>query len=234
MPVCEVTQLRNAGLYLTHARELYGDEFAGIRSHVIEWLESDTVQAECRKFAEGTRVADIKPFTIKYREHRLRVYEHDDPLLLLDNAAVRSIVEEAIGTPKCICIDLWHNPPGCNQHAPLWSQSWHRDPEDSSPIKVFIYFAKVDEESGPFEYVLGSPWMFYDVCPPCSYPAKPIDTGAIPERMFVKVTGGPGTVAFANTSGIHRGGHGAKPRTMAVLTYVPEQSPATILYRVNR
>ena len=233
-----MTHLHNAGLYLTHARELYGEaEFALVLSHVRRWLASDKVQEECRKFATGTRDGGLKDFVINYAmadtQTRKRVYAKDDPLLTLANDKVRSIVEAAIGPAKLICVDLWHNPPNCSAKEPQWSQSWHRDPEDPNVVKTFIYFADCWIPNGPFEYVLGSHLAWWDLCPPGKYPDKPIDDTAIPAALFTKVIGKCGTVAFCQTSGLHKGGHGSEARTMAVLSWVPGQSPAKTLFTVQ-
>jgi hypothetical protein len=232
------TTLYNSGLYITTARELF-DGFGDVHAHVDWWLKSESVQEECRKFASGTRDGGLKAFVIKYKTpdaNGVRHYDKDDPLLTLVNPKLQAIVESAIGPAKCICLDLWHNPPNCCSKDPKWSQSWHRDPEDSQIVKVFVYFSEVDKDSGPFEYVLCSHLNWWDLCPPQpkGYNENPIDVSQIPPALFAKVTGGPGTVAFCQTSGLHKGGHGEKARTMAVITYVPEQSQARMLFTVDR
>jgi hypothetical protein len=232
-----MSQLHNSGLYVTHARELYGEaEFALVLSHVKQWVRGEHVAEETRKFHAGIRDGGLKAFVIKYAatdEKGVRHYAKDDPLLTLANDKVKAIAESAIGPARLLCVDLWHNPEGCNQREKVWSQSWHRDPEDPQPVKVFVYFSEVDEASGPFEYVLCSSWCYFDVCGPCRYPAEPIDDTRIHPQLFAKVTGKTGTVAFCQTSGLHKGGHGEKARTMAVLTYVPEQSPARNLFTIK-
>jgi hypothetical protein len=233
-----MTQLYNAGLYVTSAEHIYGtaDPFLECIHHVNSWHKSDAVQAEVAKFHAGTRDGGLKAFVIKYKTpdaNGVRHYAKDDPLLSLLNPKVQAIVESAIGPARCICVDLWHNPAGCNQKEKVWSQSWHRDPEDPNVCKVFVYFSEVSEDSGPFEYVLCSHLNWWDLCPPQRYPAETIDDSVIPSQLFAKVTGGPGTVAFCQTSGLHRGGHGEKARTMAVLSFVPEQSQARTLFAIE-
>jgi hypothetical protein len=232
-----MTQLYNAGLYVTQADELYAPGFGTICAHVNYWVNSDYAKEEVAKFHSGTRDGGLKSFVIKYAtpdQNGVRHYHKVDPLLSLLNPKVQSIVESAIGPARCICVDLWHNPAGCNQKEKVWSQSWHRDPEDPNVCKVFVYFSEVSEDSGPFEYVLCSHLNWWDLCPPCRYPPETIDDSVIPSRLFAKVTGGPGTVAFCQTSGLHRGGHGEKARTMAVLSFVPEQSQARTLFMVDQ
>ena len=233
-----MTQLYNAGLYVTDGAKLYSGEFIVCCAHVFTWRDSDAVQAEVAKFHAGTRDGGLKAFVIKYREpdqNGIRWYAKDDPLLLLHNPKVQAIAESAIGPARCLCIDLWHNPPNCKSKDPKWSQSWHRDPEDSQIVKVFVYFSDVDEQSGPFEYVWCSHLNWFDLMPPQpkGYNENPVDVSQIPPALFAKVTGGPGTVAFCQTSGLHKGGHGEKARTMAVITYVPEQSVARTLFEVR-
>ena len=228
-----MTNLHNTGLLRTHARDLFSEaDFALLLDQTERWLESDRLQEEVRKYQAGTRQADFKPFCIRYSEKR--EYKSNDALLPIANEPkLRAIVESAIGPAKLYCVDLWHNPAGCNQRQKVWSQSWHRDPEAAQLIKAFVYLSNVDEDCGPFEYVLCSPWCFFDVCPPGSYPGDKFDQSVIPEQLFVKAAGKRGTVVLANTSGLHQGGHGSKPRTMAVLTFVPETHPVGPLYKVK-
>ena len=99
----------------------------------------------------------------------------------------------------------------------IYSQRWHRDPEDRKLCKVFLYLNDVDEGTGPFMYVRGSQeggkWRYW-------YPQVGLRGGAIPSDADVKNhippediiigTGRSGTLIFCDTSGLHRGGYATK------------------------
>lgn len=95
------------------------------------------------------------------------------------------------------------------------SQLWHRDrPEDHSIVKVFVNLTDVGEGSGPLQYVRGShrgrlrTESFEQSFDGIGHRISDADV----ERRFPpasRETGsGPvGTVIFADTRGLHRGGH---------------------------
>jgi len=92
------------------------------------------------------------------------------------------------------------------------SQRWHRDPEDRKMCKVFIYLNDVDEGAGPFVYVPGSQrggkygTLFPQRPPRGVYPEAGEVEKKIPAEEMKPFTGKAGTVIFADTSGIHKGG----------------------------
>ena len=105
---------------------------------------------------------------------------------------------------------------------PISSQRSHRDPEDKKLFKIFIYLNDVDQETGPFSYLLGSQFggrwggKFPQV-PPQGY----IDISEKAIERFganngIKIgTGKAGTIIFCDTAGIHRGGYAkSKQRIM--------------------
>ena len=102
-------------------------------------------------------------------------------------------------------------PVGSKAHA-FRSQNWHRDPEDKILCKVFLYLSDVDETAGPFIYIKGShsngKWAgVYPQKPPKgSYPPVEVVDKLIPEEETLVCTGKAGTIIFADTSGLHRGG----------------------------
>jgi len=114
---------------------------------------------------------------------------------------------------------------------PLGSQRWHRDPAINRIVKVFIYLNDVDEESGPFMYVLQSKkggrwgkmflqkqfgWGGY-------YPPKEAVEKMVPKRDMMVCTGRAGTVVFCDTIGLHKGGYSiSKKRSMFTSVFMAE------------
>ena len=96
------------------------------------------------------------------------------------------------------------------------SQRWHRDPEDKKMCKVFLYVNDVDEGAGPFTYILGSQHggryggLFPQRPPKGVYPAEDMVASAIPASAIRRHMGKAGTVVFADTAGLHRGGYATK------------------------
>ncbi len=94
-----------------------------------------------------------------------------------------------------------------------YSQRWHRDLDDKKMLKVFIYLSDVDTGSGPFTYVkgsqLGGRWRHVapQLPPVGRYPKDGEVESAIPERDWLLATAQAGTLIFADTSGLHRGGY---------------------------
>lgn len=94
------------------------------------------------------------------------------------------------------------------------SQRWHRDYEEIQMCKMFIYLNDVTEASGPFIYIKGSQrgGKWRRVFPPHpgigTYPPDGALEKIIPESEWTTYTGKAGTVVFADTTGLHRGGYG--------------------------
>lgn len=108
---------------------------------------------------------------------------------------------------------------------PQQSQNWHRDPEDPRMIKMFLYCSDVDEESGPFIYILGSTLgnrfgSFFPQQPPEGvYPDARAVESIIPKEAMHIMTGKQGTVLFCDTTGLHRGGYATKRDRMMFTSF---------------
>ena len=96
------------------------------------------------------------------------------------------------------------------------SQKWHRDPEDRKMCKIFIYLNDVDEGTGPFTYVTRSTYglkygKFFPQRPPRGVYPKPGELESKINANDIKVcTAKAGTVIFADTAGLHKGGYATK------------------------
>ncbi len=107
------------------------------------------------------------------------------------------------------------------------SRNWHRDPQEYSIVKVFLYLSDVDDEAGPFTYVPKSapgykPYgdLFPQQVPEGSYPGNEALEAAIPKEDIKPQTGPAGTLIFCNTNGLHYGGvTKSKERIMFTMSY---------------
>lgn len=228
------SRLHNSGLAISNVRDFYEPaDWNDLRAEVSAWQDSPEFKAEVEKFHAGTREGfGKKHFAIKFNAKR--EYAADSPIMRLARSAkVYDTIEKAEGPVKLICADLWHTPGNATKWEPELSQGWHRDGDDSMEIKVFAYLDDVNDEAGPFEYVLGSHCAWFDLCPPGVYPGD-VDFEAVWPQLYVKVEGEAGTMFFCNTTGLHKGGYcKSKGRTIVVFTYMGEASQHPNLYTVK-
>src|SRR3954465_15224629 len=82
----------------------------------------------------------------------------DDPWLRLGiSDRVLDVVNSYFGMwSKLTYVDLWYTPPAQEGVTRVSSQRWHRDYNDAHLVKIFIYLADVDEETGPLDFVPSS------------------------------------------------------------------------------
>jgi hypothetical protein len=106
----------------------------------------------------------------------------------------------------------------------VFSQNWHRDPEEKRTLKVFLYLSDVTEQAGPFTYLQGSAPtglgkyknIFRQQLPRGSYPNEIDLIKKVNDKDFLVATGKKGTIIFCDTAGLHRGGYAkSQPRIMA-------------------
>lgn len=108
-------------------------------------------------------------------------------------------------------VNVWYN--FATRHAPSASQFWHRDREDRSILKVFVYLDEVTEDRGPLTYAPGThrsqgrdPVSFRE--PGHKNPRSTDDqmSAVVTTSQWRTAIGPKGTVVFADTSGFHKGG----------------------------
>ena len=109
-------------------------------------------------------------------------------------------------------IDYWLNFPTNVNCQPIGSQQWHRDYEDRKVIKIFVYFTNVSVSNGPFHYVEnthsnGQWYQSFPTKPPLGVVVNDSDiTRSFPEEKIKAFYVDAGTVLFADTAGLHKGG----------------------------
>jgi hypothetical protein len=108
---------------------------------------------------------------------------------------------------RLTALDLWYNV--ATEGPDLYSQRWHRDPDDRVILKTFLYLRDVDEDNGPFCYIPGThrAGPLRQKIGRLNYP-KPgvVERKFSPSRRQV-CTGKAGTLVFCDTTGFHKGGH---------------------------
>lgn len=112
----------------------------------------------------------------------------------------------------------------------VFSQNWHRDPDDLKLVKVFLYLSDVtSNKDGPFMYIRGSQFggrqhAFQQRPTVRPYPTQGAIESVVPKKDIMICTGRAGTLIFCDTSGFHRGGHsvGSKRRIMFAGTFVTQ------------
>lgn len=202
-----------------------------LRTLADEFLASDRVREESQKFVVGDKRKTVKQFLVKYQERQEFTPEHP---LYLAGVELLPLVESAIGACRFISADLWYNLPGAEERGRQWSQNWHRDPEaEDTVIKVMLFLSDVDEESGPFEYIVGSHRNYFDACKPKCYLSEK-GAQCLNGTNVIRCCVPKNTLVFANTVGLHRGGcTKSKPRLSCVWTYVPAANSLPPKFSLN-
>jgi Phytanoyl-CoA dioxygenase (PhyH) len=218
------------------------------RDRFIERVEEDRAKRLAKEEAKAKK-GKKRAKGLGKGDYIMRLLGKDQPVLGDDDPWLRigisdrilDVVNSYFGMwSKLTYVDLWYTPPAQPGVTRVSSQRWHRDYNDAHLVKIFIYLADVDEETGPLDYVPAStlggqysnewPWR------PVSndlYPPQDEFEERIPSSAQVSLTGPEGSMAFCNTSGFHRGGYvtGSKPRVMAVYNYSSPASLAALTLR---
>lgn len=213
--------------------------------HIYELVNTQAIE-----FSAGPKVrAGIDHYNVNYRDpswvhywrkdYLVKKFEEDsavpfdDPLLQLAlSPELLDTVNSYLGLySRLNQINFWYTIPLQKpDRVRIASQNWHRDPEDSKLVKVFIYYKAVGERDGPFEYILESrPGQRYEktwsVTPDCYPPPEEVEQ-QVPTKDRVVATGPEGTIIFCDTNGLHRGGFALEnARLLSVFVYISPASP---------
>jgi phytanoyl-CoA dioxygenase PhyH len=238
-----VDSLRTDGIAVVQFSELFDDAF---------WAE---LEADIARFVseKSEMVRNLGPKPAKKEEFIVRRFftkgEGTKPLFSLDSPWLRLALSESVldivnayreQLTTLYYLDNWFTVPFTGADKRIASQRWHRDPEEAHVTKVFLYFSDVDEESGPFEYVKGSPagnryggfepWGEGD-----KHPSEDELNRATAAEDRVALTGPAGTMILCDTGGFHRGGFArTKPRILYASTYVSRSTGRDRRYEVER
>lgn len=225
-----VDSLRELGYARTTCVDLFGNdcgELTELWRLARQFSTSREVEEAKEQFNQRIKRGDLKEFLVKFRPKALNPITDPRPNDIVwwfgKQPAIINPIGQALGKEKIMYwwSDLWYIVPNGATRERTWSQSWHRDPESDTVVKVMVYFDDVDSDSGPLQYVQRShAGKYADLCPPQRYPDRDI-TPLIDPMDVVTFECRAGTVVFVNTSGLHRGGYtSSKPRLSGVWTYV--------------
>lgn len=198
------------GVAVVHVDELVG---AGTTEHLTATarsvLSSPGVEAqiEDHRGKSGNKEFVIRAFG------EPPVVPADDPFLAIVLAErILPVVEHYLGGTKLQSVNLWYSLPVPGDTPATSSQLWHRDYDDRTIVKCFLYLVDVDAEMGPFEYIRESQpggrfVKQFPQRPPfgSTPPAGSVDA-AIPEGQHLQITGRAGTLVLCDTTGLHKGG----------------------------
>jgi hypothetical protein len=109
--------------------------------------------------------------------------------------------------------NVWSHVPTGNP--PEDSQLWHRDRDDLRIMKVFIYLNDVNElQDGPFIYAPGTHQTGpiqqqpdYQIIKDVKRTNDSQMDAVVPKNQWVVASGTKGTIVFADTHGMHKGGY---------------------------
>jgi hypothetical protein len=232
------SELNNRGIALLPIRELIPDDkYALLKNQAIEFSMGSKVSSSIDYYEANYRDPS---WTQGWRKDFLVTkFELDDIVPFADPLLQLAVSPELLDTVNLYLglhsrlnqINYWYTIPLKQpDRTRVASQNWHRDPEDSKLVKVFIYFAAVDENAGPFEYILQSRLgQRYEKMWPASsgrYPPPDQVEQHVAGTDRVVAVGPEGTIIFCDTSGLHRGGFALESaRLLSVFAYISPASP---------
>ncbi len=207
--------LRRDGIAVTTVKELMRD------SLLFDQLESAVWALEKTGLSEDLPWARERADTPGFKTYLVELLG-SNPVLDPNNIFVRFALQPTVLNlvngyfgmyTRLRAFNVWHN--FASQKDPKNSQLWHRDPEDRSILKMFVYLTDVPEESGPLIYASGTHPQGEIKLVPESF--KDSDTTArrsnddqmrrvVSEEKWITAVGPKGTVVFADTRGYHKGG----------------------------
>lgn len=218
----DLQELRQNGIIIRSATDLLGrtgqDHLEGVKHLVQSRIAEPKVQ---QFLGEGNLQARCKRFRLALWSGRV---EADSPLLALALEPAFLTLANAYLGMRCLLrtVAVWLDVP--TKEPPADTQLWHRDDDDFSHLKVFIYLSDVAEADGPFCYIPGT-HPGGDRAVPAEYNQRERISdaemaAAVPPSAWQLCTGPAQTVVVADTRAFHKGlqprrGH----RRMIVLHY---------------
>jgi hypothetical protein len=232
------SELNNCGIAIVPIRELVSeDTYALVKNSAIDFSIGSKVRSSINYYRANYR----DPSWVQgwRKDYLVTKFELEDIVPFTDPLMQLAISPELLDTVNLymgLCsrlnqINYWYTIPMKNpDRTRVASQNWHRDPEDSKLVKVFIYYTAVDENAGPFEYILESrPGQRYETMWPASsgrYPPPDQVEQHVATMDRVVAVGPEGTIIFCDTGGLHRGGFALEnPRLLSVFAYLAPASP---------
>ena len=219
-------ELRQEGVAMTSLEDLLEDDAALQRLQAyVESLRSEVIDEHPEDEDELSSYG--KDFLIELLGERPVLMPGSPLVRLALHPQIRGVAEAYSGMKLRVQdVNAWVNLPRVGDAEQ--SQRWHRDlPEDHDIVKCFIFVRPVRAASGPLKYVRrsnttqGRRVKFPSEWDGIGYrvPDRAVDS-VVPRDYVLEATGPAGTVLFADTRGLHRGGHATgEERLVVQITY---------------
>ena len=197
-------ELRASGVAMTSVESLLGPGDA------LRTLQDEVARARVER---ATARDPLKPYLIELFGPRPVVDPHDPVFAFALRPQVRGVAEAYAGMALRVQdMNVWINLPTGGDRTQ--SQRWHRDlPDDHQIIKCFVYLADVPPGAGPLQYIRkthtagGRRQRFSSEFDGVGYRVADDDIEATyAQEQHVTAEGSAGTIVFADTRGLHRGG----------------------------
>ncbi len=217
-----IKDLCEKGIAIAHITDLFDDA-------VLAALMSDFTKM---KSEQKQRQEPTKRFLTSFIKLPAVINTEDNFIKFILDPKIVDIAHSYLGMQsKFYCYTLNTTTPVKEGERPQQSQRWHRDPQDKKICKLFLYLSDVDENSGPFMYLTHSAYgmkygNLFAQQPPIGYypPNGAVEKNINPKDIHV-CTGTKGTIIFADTAGLHKGGYATqKDRTMVTAGFRPPHS----------
>lgn len=186
-------------------------------SHVSNFPELGALYSKSLEYIRKARAKDLKPGKNKpFLVSLLSAADEDQPIFDLGaHGTLKAVADAYIGVDSQLDIlSLNLTLPVGPSADPVKSQRWHRDPEDRRQCKIFIYLTDVDGDAGPFFYAQQSLSKYKNFfpreLPRGFYPEIGAVEKVISDKDILKCCGTKGTLVFADTTGLHRGGYATR------------------------
>lgn len=221
-----------------------------LRRDGIAIVHIDEIFTDRRIFPILKKYTDMllpRAHTMVEKDFNLEFWKETDALdfqnpflgLALEEKVLRMAAAYLGVLPKLFYYSLWLTRPVPKDSPRVRSQNWHRDPDDKRMCKMFLYLNDIDEKRGPFNYIKGSQYggrwaHIYPQRPPRgSYPPPGEVERLVSPEDIKACMGRAGTVIFADTAGLHRGGYAIEgERIMFTAEYSSKATFRPPRYRV--
>ncbi|SDQ66985.1 phytanoyl-CoA dioxygenase family protein [Quadrisphaera sp. DSM 44207] len=213
-----VEELRANGAAMTTVRDLMGSDecFQRILDQADRLIAdgAERIAERRARMVSGDHEAKVKPFVVELLRERPQPPAQNAVLALASAPAFKGVAEHYLRMRLAVRdTDIWLNLRTDGEAA--YSQRWHRDmPQDHRIVKAFVFLRDVTPGNGPTQVVLGThraQGRRLDVGTTefdgfgHRIPDEEVDTRLAGWERFV-ATGTAGSVLFADTRSIHRGG----------------------------
>lgn len=202
----DLAELRRDGILIRPAEHFFGGEAQKQLAAATKLVEQEVAKADGQAFLAGQRRQASKGYRMQLLGHE---WEPSSPLLAMAiHAPLLGLVNSYLGMRgRLQGIQGWLDVP--TGGAPTETQLWHRDDDDISNLKVFVYLNEVSRANGPFCYIPGTHPGGRRAMPPAWAGRERISdaemAAVVPQEEWRICTAPPVTVVIADTCGYHKG-----------------------------